>query len=169
MKLRQSVITALLIAIGFVLHSIVPAFAGMKFDTVLAFMMLAILLHPNRQNVLIAGLLAGIVAAMTSTFPGGQIANLVDKPITAFAVFFLLQLLAGVKSDTVKLVITGVVGTLISGTLFLVTALVVIGLPAPFTVLFLTVVVPTAALTGPFLVVIAKAANTAMRTLAPSR
>ena len=57
MKLRQYVITALLISIGFVLHAIVPAIFGMKFDTVLAFMMLAILLHPNKQNVLIAGLL----------------------------------------------------------------------------------------------------------------
>lgn len=169
MKLRQYVITALLIAIGFVMHAIVPAFFGMKFDTVLAFMMLAIVLHPNKQNVLIAGLLAGIMAALTSTFPGGQIANMVDKPVTAFSVLLMLQLLATIKSDTVKSVMIGVIGTLISGTLFLLTALVLIGLPAPFPALFLTVVIPTALLTGPFLVVITKAAATAMRSLAPSR
>ena len=169
MKLRQYVITALLISIGFVLHAIVPAIFGMKFDTVLAFMMLAILLHPNKQNVLIAGLLAGIVTAMTSTFPGGQIANLVDKPVTAFSVYLMILLFAGIRSHTVKHVLIGIIGTVISGSIFLLTARVIIGLPAPFPALFVSVVLPTALLTGPFLVAIAKAAQTAMRSLAPSR
>lgn len=169
MKLREYVITALLIAIGFVLHAIVPAFFGMKFDTVLAFMMLAIVLHPNRKNVLIAGLLAGIMAALTSTFPGGQIANMVDKPVTAFSVFFMLQLFAKLQNETLRSVLIGFIGTVISGSLFLLTALVMVGLPAPFPALFATVVLPTAALTGPFLAVLTKSASTAMRTLTPSR
>ncbi len=169
MKLRQYVITALLIAIGFVLHAIVPAFAGMKFDPVLAFMILAIFLHPNRKNVLIAGLLAGFLSAMASTFPGGQIANIIDKPITAFAVYLLFKGTAKLPSDTLRTVLIGFIGTVISGTVFLLTALLVVGLPAPFSALFFTVVLPTAALTGPFLVVIAKASATAMRSLATPR
>lgn len=169
MKLREYIITALLIAIGFVLHAITPGFFGMKPDLLLTFMILAIMLHPNPKNAVAAGLLGGIVAAMTSTFPGGQVANLVDKFLTAMTVYLLIRALVQVKSDSIRAGIIGLVGTFVSGTIFLLVALAVTGLPAPFSVLFATVVVPTALINCVLLGVVYKAATTAMRTLQPNR
>ncbi len=169
MKLREYVITALLVAIGFVLHAVTPGFFGMKPDLLITFMILAIMIHPNVKNTLAAGLLGGILAAMTSTFPGGQIANPIDKMMTAFVVLAMVKSLAAIKQDTIRAAIIGFFGTIVSGTVFLGSALLIIGLPAPFSVLFVTVVLPAAAINCVLLGIVYKAAITALKGLQPSR
>ncbi len=145
MKLRGMILTSLLIAIGLVLHYIVPPIAGgMKPDFLLAMLFVALYIDNSPKNTFVAGLLAGIFAALTSTFPGGQIANIVDKFLTAFAVMAMIKAFARFNSNLTVL-ITSFVGTIFSGVVFLQTALFVVGsLPVAFPVLFATVVIPTA-------------------------
>lgn len=165
MKIREYIISALLIAIGFVLHAITPAFFGMKFDLLLAFMILAIMMNPSFKNCITTGLLGGILTAATTTFPGGQVANLVDKVITALVLFLLLQALQKMANSAIKATLVGFIGTLVSGSTFLLTALFVAGLPAPFPTLFLTVVLPTAVLTGLVVPILYKTSSFALRTV----
>jgi len=54
----------------------------MKFDLLLTFMFIAIAINPTFKNTVLSGLLSGIITAMTTTFPGGQLPNLIDKMIT---------------------------------------------------------------------------------------
>lgn len=98
----------------------------------------------------------GIFTAMTTKFPGGQLPNVVDKIFTALIVFLFIALikksnillgrLSIEKRNNVLMAIVLPLGTLISGILFLGTAQIIVGLPASFSILFLTVVVPSVAL-----------------------
>jgi len=145
MKLKDMVLTSLLIAIGLVLHYVVPPIVGgMKPDFLLAMLFVALYIDHSPKNALLAGLLAGIFSALTTGFPGGQIANLVDKFVTAFAVMAMIMAFSKFNSNLTVL-FTSFVGTIISGVIFLQTALFVVGsLPMAFSVLFTTIVLPTA-------------------------
>lgn len=163
MSLRDLLQVSLLLAIGYVLHVIVPGYgAGMKPDTILAMLFVIILMHRNLRVTVTAGLGAGIIAALSTTFPGGQIPNIIDKSVTGMIVFLMVLLLANpleklLSKASVKVMgmslslgtflscgIIGFVGTIISGCIFLGSALLLVGLPAPFKVLFSMVVIPTA-------------------------
>ncbi|MFO7151877.1 MAG: tryptophan transporter [Bacillota bacterium] len=147
MKLREMILTSLLMAIGLVLHQVTPPIvAGMKPNFLLAMLFIALFLNPAPKNALLAGLLGGIFAALTTSFPGGQIANIVDELITSQVMAALIR--AG-KNVNQKIMVpaVGFLGTLLSGTLFLLVAMLVTGaLPAAFPVLFTTIVIPTAAI-----------------------
>ncbi len=146
MNLRKNITTALLIAIGYILHQVMPGTIGnMKFDIMLSFIFVALLVNRDFKNAVLTGLLGGLITAMTTTFPGGQIPNLIDKFVTCMVVFALIKLTDKLKF---KQVVTGAIaflGTLVSGSTFLYSALLLAGLPAPFMVLFLGIVLPTAA------------------------
>ncbi len=145
MNTRTLVILSLFVAIGAALHFIMPGiYMGMKPDTMLAMMFLGIALFPDKKNVLLLGLVTGVLAGLTSTFPGGLIPNLIDKPITAFVFFGLYLLIAKNMSNLIGVSILTAIGTIVSGTVFLSSALLIVGgLPAPFAALFATVVIPT--------------------------
>ncbi|WP_273835731.1 tryptophan transporter [Guptibacillus sedimenti] len=148
MKTKNLVLMALLLGIGTILHAIIPGLiSGMKNDMLLTMMFLGILLFPERKSVLVLGLATGVISTATTTFPGGQLANMIDKPVTAFAFFGLYLLVQRFGQSLVTVGILTAIGTMISGTIFLGAALVFTGLPggAAFTGLFLTVVLPTAA------------------------
>jgi len=116
----------------------------MKPDFLLAMLFVALYIDNTPKNALVAGLLAGIFSALTTGFPGGQIANMVDKFVTAFAVMAMIKVLANFNSNLTVL-FTAFVGTVLSGVVFLQTALFVVGsLPLAFPVLFTTIVIPTA-------------------------
>lgn len=143
MKTKEYIITALMLAMGLILHGVMPPIVGgMKPDLLLIFLVLSIMLAPNVKNTMVAGVGAGLLSAFTTSFPGGQLPNIIDKIITAFAILFLIKLLLFIKSDIAKSVIIMAVATLVSGTVFLTSALMIVGLPAPFTALFTTVVLP---------------------------
>ncbi len=144
MKIKSITLTSLLLAMGFILHSIVPGFFGMKFDIFLSFLFLAIIICPTIENALLAGVAGGLITALTTTFPAGQIPNVIDKIITALFVFLLVKLFQSIKNNNVKMGMIGFFGTLVSGSVFLTSALFLVGLPAPFNILFVTIVLPTA-------------------------
>lgn len=145
MKLKDMILTSLLIAIGLVLHYIVPPIVGgMKPDFLLAMLFVALYINHRPKNALVAGLLAGIFSALTTGFPGGQIANMVDKFVTAFVVMAMIKVFSKFNSNLTVL-FTAFVGTVLSGVIFLQTALFVVGsLPMAFPVLFTSVVIPAA-------------------------
>lgn len=163
MSIRETAQIALLLAIGYVLHLIVPGYgAGMKPDTIMAMLIVIVLMHRNFKTALTAGIAAGIIAALSTTFPGGQIPNIIDKILTSMVILVLALVLAnplekflhkasfrflGMTASLGTFLacgIIGFVGTIVSGMIFLGSALFLVGLPAPFEILFITVVLPAA-------------------------
>ena len=145
MKTKQLVTNALLLAIGFLLHYFTPAIGlPMQIDFSLITLILIINLNKNNFNVGIAsGIATGIFSGMTTKFPAGLIPNIIDKILTTVAVYLLIKLLDKTAlHNKIKAIVVNAVGTLISGTVFLASALLLVGLPAPFSVLFVTVVIP---------------------------
>jgi hypothetical protein len=145
MNIRVLVLLSLLMAIGTVLHLFMPGvFLGMKPDLQLAMMFLGILLFPKAKYVFILSVATGLLTALTTGFPGGQIPNIIDKPITAFVFFGIYVLISKFAKDIIAAPIVTAIGTFVSGTIFLGSALIIVGLPGPFLALFASVVVPAA-------------------------
>ncbi|MGE5591284.1 MAG: tryptophan transporter [Bacillota bacterium] len=145
-SLSELILVALLLAIGYVVHQLTPGFiGGMKPDLLLSMLFISLLMFPNIRLGLVAGVVAGILSAIATTFPGGQIPNIIDKVVTTLVVLALIQVL-GKINDKIQAVIIGLVGTVVSGAVFLGSALILFGLPAPFKALFMTVVLPAAAI-----------------------
>ncbi len=166
MDLRKNIVTALLIAIGIILRNVIPgSIGGMKFDLMLSIIFVCILINSDIKNVLLTALLGGIITAMTTTFPGGQIPNIIDKFITCFVVYTMIKGLGKYKDNIIAIGIISGIGTVISGSIFLTAALFIVGLPAPFKILLMTVVMPTA-ITNIFLTVfIYKTVKMSMRVV----
>lgn len=137
------VLTSLLIAIGLVLHQITPPIAGgMRPDFLLSMMFVAVFLNKTKKNAFLAGTLAGVFSAITTTFPGGQIASIFDKLIASFVVLFLVKVFSKLNYR-ISVVLTTIIGTIVSGVVFLAVALLIVGnLPIAFPTLVLTVVLP---------------------------
>ena len=149
-------INALLLAIGVILHQITPILGlPMQPDFALTMLFIIIILNDNFKITMVSGTLMGIFTAMTTKFPGGQLPNVVDKIFTALIVFLFIALikksnilgrLSVEKRNNILMAIILPLGTLVSGILFLGSAQIIVGLPASFSILFLTVVVPSVAL-----------------------
>ena len=145
MKTKQLTINALLLAVGFILHYVTPAIGlPMQIDISLITLILVINLNKNSFSTCIAGGIAtGIFSGLTSKFPLGFIPNIIDKIMTTIVVYLLIRLLDKTTlHNKIKAIIVNAVGTLVSGVVFLGSALLLTGLPAPFFVLFTTVVIP---------------------------
>ncbi len=143
-QVKKLTISGILLSVGFILHQIMPAGIGsVTFDFLLGVLFIIIIINRDFKSALVSGIAAGIIAALTSKFPGGQIPNILDKTITAIIIYLLIGLLNRLPNG-VMLGIVGLVGTLISGTIFLGSASVLAGLPASFYALFIGVVIPTA-------------------------
>ncbi len=149
LETKTLALSAIMIAIGFVLHSVTPPlFFGIKPDFLLACLFVAVIAGGNYKNALTAGVVAGIVAALTTGFPGGQIPSIFDKIISATAVYFMVRMIPeslGASAKVLVFAIISFVGTVVSGLVFLGTALMLAGLPAPFGALVVGIVLPTAA------------------------
>ena len=142
---KQLVTNSLLLAVGFLLHYVTPAIGlPMQIDFSLITLVLIINLNKNSFSTCMAGGIAtGIFSGITTKFPMGMIPNILDKIMTTIFVYLLIRLLDKTALHSkIKAVITNAVGTLVSGTVFLVSALLFVGLPASFSVLFVTVVIP---------------------------
>ena len=142
---KQLVTNALLLAVGFLLHYLTPAMGlSMQIDFSLITMILVINLNKNNFNTCVAsGVVTGIFSGLTTKFPLGLIPNIIDKIVTTIFVYLLLKLLDKTAlSSKIKAIVVNAVGTLVSGIVFLASALLLVGLPAPFSVLFITVVIP---------------------------
>ncbi|MCC3355430.1 tryptophan transporter [Bacillus sp. REN16] len=143
MNTKVLVFLSLLVGMGAVLHTVIPPiYLGMKPDLMLIMMFLGIMLFPEKKYVLLVAIVAGVISALTTNFPGGQIANPVDKLVSAF-VFYGIFLAARKHTQSLVMVCTvTAVGILVSGTVFLTTALFIAGLPGTFIGLFIGVVIP---------------------------
>lgn len=171
MKNFPLVFMGLLLAIGAVLHAVIPGFIlGMKPDMLLTMMFLGILLFPERKNVIIIGLVAGVLSALTTTFPSGQVPNMIDKPLTALTFFGLLLVVNKYRNSTVTAGILAAIGTIISGTIFLASASIFFSLPgsATFGALFVSVVLPAVALNTTLMVIIHPVAKAIMKRRSPA-
>ncbi|WNB91444.1 tryptophan transporter [Bacillus sp. NEB1478] len=160
MNTKTLALTSVLIALGYVLHTVVPPlFFGMKPDLLLVMMFLAIILTPTKKNVLVASMAAGVISALTTGMPGGQIANLIEKPITAFIFLGMFLLAKKVKVNALSTVLLTVIGTIISGTVFLLVAMLVAGLPGSLLSFIGMIVLPTSAVSGLIMFFIYPVAN----------
>jgi hypothetical protein len=155
MNTKNLVALALLVGIGAVLHAVIPGiFLGMKPDMMLAMMFLGIILFPDFKSVLLLGIVTGLIAGITTTFPGGLIPNIIDKFVTSFVFFGLFLSLNKFRNNIVSVAILTAVGTIISGTAFLTSAYFIVGLPGAFTGLFAAVVLPAAVINTIAMIVI---------------
>ncbi|BAM46860.1 tryptophan transporter [Amphibacillus xylanus] len=144
MRTKDLILLALFMGIGAVLHMISPPILfGMKPDIMLPMMFLGIMLFPKVNYVIVVSLATGVISALTTGAPGGQISNMVEKPITAFIFFGLLLIIPKAVNQKITVPILVTVGTLVSGSVFLIMALYVVGLmEGAFTALFVAVVLP---------------------------
>ena len=156
MNTRILIILSLLVGIGAVLHAVVPPMLfGVKPDMLLSMMFLGILLFPKAKYVLILSIATGIISALTTSAPGGQIANIIDKPITAFVFFALFLLVKNKVKITLSAPVLAAFGTMISGSIFLSVALFIVGLmEGGFLALFVGIVLPATALNTIIMIVI---------------
>ncbi|MDN4075737.1 tryptophan transporter [Fictibacillus terranigra] len=170
MKTKSLVLTGVLLALGYVLHAIMPPFfLGMRPDMMLTMLFLTIIMFPTLSNVIVAALATGVITAITTTFPGGQIANLVDKPITALVFLGLFLFVSRYKLNALTAAVLTFAGTLVSGSIFLATALFVAGLPGTFLSIFLAVVLPTAAVNSVVMFVLYPVAHSIRKRSMPAQ
>lgn len=149
---QKMVINALLLAIGAILHQVTPALGlPMQPDFALSMLFVIMIINNNDYKTnIIAAIITGIFTALTTKFPGGQLPNIIDKLVTV-NIMYLVLLFLNKTLDLIKLnnlkenllvLITFPLGTLISGSTFLLSAKYISGLPADFSILFITVVIP---------------------------
>lgn len=144
MKLKNNIFTTLLLAIGLIMHQIMPGIlGGMKFDFLLIFMFVSLLLNHRFENAILTGILGGLLSAMTTSFPGGQIPNIIDKLVASLVIFVLIKYLSRFNINSLVVGLLGGTGTLISGMVFLSAAALLSGLPAPMITLIIGIVIPT--------------------------
>ena len=161
MKTKDLVVAAILLALGTILHAIMPPFfAGIKPDFLLAMMFLAIIYKPEFKNVIAIGIIAGIIAALTTGMPGGQIPSLIDKLGSAIVVYFIIKALGSI--NIVKSGVVGFIGTIISGLLFLLSLMLIASIPGGETImtLFKSVVLLTAVMNTVIMVIAYKIMDT---------
>ncbi|SEN12089.1 Tryptophan transporter TrpP [Mesobacillus persicus] len=155
MNTKNLVALALLMGMGVVLHAAVPGFIlGMKPDMMLTMMFLGIILFPDKKSVLLVGLVTGILSALTTGFPGGQIPNIIDKLLTAFIFYGLVLAFKKFHGSVINAAVLTAVGTIVSGTIFLTSAYFIVGLPGAFVGMFAGAVLPAVAFNTVFMAII---------------
>ncbi|MCR1898626.1 tryptophan transporter [Irregularibacter muris] len=143
-NIKKLTFSGILLAVGFILHQIAPAgVGGVTFDFMLAMVFIIMMINKDFKTAMIAGIAAGVLTALTTKFPGGQIPNMIDKPVTVLVVYGFLKCGRNIP-QILRIGLIGFIGTLISGSVFLSTASILVGLPASFIILFYSVVIPTA-------------------------
>ncbi|KKE79204.1 tryptophan transporter [Oceanobacillus caeni] len=156
MNIRILITLSLLVGIGTVLHAVVPGFVfGVKPDMLLSMMFLGVFLFPKARYVLLLALVSGVISALTTQAPGGQIANMIDKPLSAFIVLALFVLLQKKVRNAISAPILTFIGTVISGSVFVGVVALFAGLGnGTFLAMFVGAVLPAAAVNTLIMVVI---------------
>lgn len=175
---KKLIINALLLGIGAILHQITPALGiPMQPDFALSMMLIVIVVNKgDYKTSLIVGIITGIFTALTTKFPLGQVPNIIDKIVTANIMYVVTVCLNKMfiskfkneKYNGIILVFIFALGTLISGTTFLLSALLLVGLPVSFSILFTTVVLPTVLINSVAGVILYKIVVSSLRRIAIS-
>ena len=138
------ILNAILIAIGTLLHQITPALGlPMQPDFAIVMLFIIILINSDYKTTLISSIIMGIITALTTKFPGGQLPNIIDKLITGHVIYFIFSIMGSRVSDKIKILIGLSFGTIISGLSFLGSASILVGLPGSFITLVTVIVLPT--------------------------
>ena len=120
---RNLTVSAIFMALGLVLHLMVPGvFFGVKPDLLLSMMFISLMIVDDSKEALLIGVAGGIMSALTTGFPGGQIPNFIEKIITSLVIFYVIKTM-GKNFSVPKIILIFALGTMISGTLFLSIAL----------------------------------------------
>ena len=120
---RNLTVSAIFMALGLVLHLMVPGiFFGVKPDFLLSMMFISLMIVGDVKEALLIGVAGGIMSALTTGFPGGQIPNFIEKIITSLVVFYMIKAM-GKNFSIPKVILVFALGTMVSGTLFLTIAL----------------------------------------------
>lgn len=123
MKTRNLTISAIFMALGLVMHFLVPPiFGGVKPDFLLSMMFISLIIAGDIKEAILIGVAGGMMSALTTSFPGGQIPNFIEKIIVAIIIFLLIQKFGKVLNKYQTIFIYAL-GTLLSGVLFLLLAL----------------------------------------------
>lgn len=154
MNTKNLVVLSLLAGIGVVLHLVMPAFLTIKPDMMLAMMFLGIILIPEFKSVMLLAIVTGVLSALTTGFPGGQIPNIIDKLVTASIFFGLFLALGKYRNSIISVGVLTAVGTIVSGSVFLGAAYIIVGLPSSFAALFAAGVLPAVALNTVMMVIL---------------
>ncbi len=163
MRTKDLAQAGLLVAIGFILHAVFPPMVmGMKPDFSLAMLFIILIIKRDLKLGFLVAMATGIFTALTTGFPGGQIANLVDKMVTFAIISTIIPFVLNHFGQRIAAGIITAVGTLLSGAVFLGTAALIVGLPGPFAVLFSTVVIPAAVINTVTAVIIFSVVDFAM-------
>ncbi|GAB6167771.1 tryptophan transporter [Clostridium carnis] len=140
---KKMILNAILIGIGALLHQITPALGlPMQPDFALAMLFIIIIINDDYKTSLLSGIIIGIFTALTTKFPGGQLPNIIDKVVTANIIYLILLPFKNKVSNNVKIILSLLFGTLISGLVFLASAQIIVGLPGEFMSLVKLVVIP---------------------------
>lgn len=144
MKNKNLALASLFLALGVLLHSITPGIFGMmKPDFLCVMFFISLMLMDTVQEMIAVTLACALLAALTTSIPGGQIANIVDKLMCGPVIFLVYRQLKNHNS----FVLTGAIatfGTMLSGLLFLGTLSFMGALPQSFLHMLLIIVIPTA-------------------------
>lgn len=117
MDSKKLTVSSIFLSVGLLLHYVTPALVmGVKPDFLLVMMFLAILFMDNVKEAFVLSLFAGTIAAFTTSFPMGQLPNIIDKLVSGIIVFYLFKLM-GKTSRKSNLIFA--IGTLTSGFVFL--------------------------------------------------
>ena len=93
------------------------------FSLAILFSLLILVTKKDYKLSLAVGMCFGIASALTTKMPMGNIANLVDKFVTTNLIFLFIPFASNkIKDDTLFLIIS-FVGTFISGSVFILTAI----------------------------------------------
>ena len=150
---KKMVMNALLLAIGAILHQITPALGlPMQPDFALAMLFIIMIINDNDYKTsLICAIITGVFTALTTKFPGGQLPNIIDKIVTVNVMFLVIIIINKISHLTklntkleknILVLLVFPIGTLVSGVTFLISAQLIVGLPANFSMLFITIVIP---------------------------
>ena len=145
MNVKKMILNAILIAIGALLHQITPALGlPMQPDFAIAMLFIIILMNKDYKTTLISSIIMGIITALTTKFPGGQLPNIIDKIITGHVIYFMFKAMGNKVSDNIKILSALSFGTVVSGLAFLSSASIIVGLPGSFITLVMVIVLPAA-------------------------
>lgn len=161
---KKMIVNAILIAIGAVLHVASPTFGVAQPDFALAMLFIIILINRDYKSALFSGIIIGIFTAITTKTVGGQLPNIIDKVVTANIAYLMLIPLRDRFNKNIQAIMLLIVGTFVSGTVFLTSMIAIVGIP--FSALptgLLSVVLPTACINVVLGVIIFNVVNQAIK------
>jgi len=143
-NLKDFVLSGLLLAIGLVLHYITPPTGTpVKPDFLLSMLFVCLLMFDDTSTGIATGIAAGILSGLTTSVPGGLIPNIIDKFITTIVFIGLIKISKKYINQYVMSVAVPILGTILSGSIFLLSA-ILLGVfpPETFKPAFVTAVLP---------------------------